>query len=80
MPIKFLKQIQVHPVHEDAVHYILNFCFKHLRYCNPGETLGPNAASIHTIADLYAKVLSYTLTRCYPLYLVDLQALVVFSR
>ena len=44
MPIKFLKQIQVHPGHEDAVHYILNFCFKPLRYCNPGKTLGPKGS------------------------------------
>ena len=39
------------------MHYIENLCFKHFKYRGPGETLGPNAASIHTIADLYAEVL-----------------------
>ena len=55
--IEVLKQLQVHPGHEDLVHYIENLCFKHFKYRGPGETLGPNAASIHTIADLYAEVL-----------------------
>ena len=55
--IEILKQLHVHPGHEDLVHHIENLCFKHFRYRGPGETLGPNAASIHAIADLYAEVL-----------------------
>ena len=55
--IEVLKQLQVHPGHEELVHYIENLCFKHFKYRGAGETLGPNAASIHTIADLYAEVL-----------------------
>ena len=55
--IEVLKQLQVHPGHEDLVHYIENLCFKHFKYRGPGETLGPNAASVHTIADLHAEVL-----------------------
>ena len=47
----------MHPGHEDLVHTIENLCFKHFKYRGPGETLGPNATSIHTIADLYAQVL-----------------------
>jgi len=55
--IEVLKQLHVHPGHEDLVHYIENLCFKHFKYRGAGETLGPNATSIHTIADLYAEVL-----------------------
>ena len=55
--IEVLKQFHVHPGHEELVHFIENLCFKHFKYRGPGETLGPNASSIHTIADLYAEVL-----------------------
>jgi len=54
--IEVLKQLHVHPGHEDLVHYIQNLCFKHFKY-RDSVTLGPNATSIHTIADLYAEVL-----------------------
>ena len=55
--IEILKQFAVHPGHEDLIHFIENLCFRHFKYRGPGETLGPNATSIHTIADLYAEVL-----------------------
>jgi len=55
--IEVLKQLHVHPGHEDLVRYIESLCFRHFKYRGPGETLGPNATSIHNIADLYAEVL-----------------------
>ena len=54
--IEVLKQLSVHPGHEDLVQRIENLCFKHFRYRDT-PTLGPNASNIHIIADLYAEVL-----------------------
>ena len=54
--IEVLKQLSVHPGHEDLVQYIENIAFKHFRY-RESQTLGPNAANIHMMADLYAEVL-----------------------
>ena len=54
--IEVLKQLSVHPGHEDLVQYIEVIAFKHFRY-RDSQTLGPNAANIHMIADLYAEVL-----------------------
>ena len=54
--IEVLKQLSVHPGHEDLVQYIENIAFKHFRY-RDSQTLGPNAANIHMMADLYAEVL-----------------------
>ena len=54
--IEVLKQLSVHPGHEDLVQYVENIAFKHFRY-RDSQTLGPNAANIHMMADLYAEVL-----------------------
>ena len=54
--IEVLKQLSVHPGHEDLVQYIENIAFKHFRY-RDSQTLGPNASNIHMMADLYAEVL-----------------------
>ena len=54
--IEVLKQLSVHPGHENLVHHIENIAFKHFRF-RDSVTLGPNAVNIHMIADLYAEVI-----------------------
>ena len=54
--VEILKQLHVHPGHEDLVRHIEDIAFRHFRYRDTA-TLGPNAANIHMIADLYAEVL-----------------------
>ncbi|BES98592.1 furry homolog (Drosophila) [Nesidiocoris tenuis] len=54
--IEVLKQLSLHPGHEDLVTYIENLSFKHFKY-REGQGSGVNAANFHTVADLYAEVL-----------------------
>ncbi|XP_075228459.1 microtubule binding protein furry isoform X2 [Lycorma delicatula] len=54
--IEVLKQLTFHPGHEDLVLYIENIAFRHFKY-KEGVQSSPNAANIHTVADLYAEVM-----------------------
>lgn len=54
--IEVLKQLHVHPGHEDLIRNIENLAFKHFKY-REGIQNNPNAHNIHIIADLYAEVI-----------------------
>ncbi|XP_046454255.1 protein furry-like isoform X2 [Daphnia pulex] len=54
--IEVLKQLPVHPGHEDLVNYIENLAFKNFKY-RDGVQNSPNAANMLVIADLYAEVI-----------------------
>ncbi|XP_059089513.1 protein furry-like isoform X3 [Tigriopus californicus] len=54
--IEVLKQLHVHPGHEELVRYIEDIAFRHFKF-RDSALLGPNAANMHMIADLYAEVL-----------------------
>ncbi|XP_055840446.1 protein furry isoform X2 [Episyrphus balteatus] len=54
--IEILKQLPVHPGHEDIIRNIENLAFKHFKY-KDGLQNNPNANNIHMIADLYAEVI-----------------------
>lgn len=54
--IEVLKQLSVHPGHDDLVNYIENLAFKHFRFREGAQT-GPNAQNVNIIADLYAEVM-----------------------
>lgn len=54
--IEVLKQLSVHPGHDDLVNYIENLAFKHFRFREGAQT-GPNAQNVNIIADLYAEVI-----------------------
>ncbi|KAJ8924572.1 hypothetical protein NQ315_000721 [Exocentrus adspersus] len=54
--IEVLKQMSLHPGHEDLVQYIENLALKHFKY-HEGIQNSPNSANIHMISDLYAEVI-----------------------
>ncbi|CAH2001764.1 unnamed protein product [Acanthoscelides obtectus] len=54
--IEVLKQMGLHPGHEDLVQYIENLALKHFKY-HEGIQNSPNSANIHMISDLYAEVI-----------------------
>lgn len=54
--IEVLKQLPVHPGHEDLVSHIETLAFKHFKYRDSVQT-GMNAANFHIVADLYAEVI-----------------------
>ncbi|KAK7078985.1 hypothetical protein SK128_027864 [Halocaridina rubra] len=54
--IEVLRQLAVHPGHDDLVRHIEDIAFKHFRY-REGVQNNPNGANINTIADLYAEVI-----------------------
>lgn len=54
--IEVLKQLSVHPGHEDLTGYIENVAFKHFKYRETSH-LDPNLQNINIIADLYAEVI-----------------------
>ncbi|EFX83758.1 hypothetical protein DAPPUDRAFT_223280, partial [Daphnia pulex] len=55
-PVEVLKQLPVHPGHEDLVNYIENLAFKNFKY-RDGVQNSPNAANMLVIPDLYAEVI-----------------------
>ncbi|XP_042872601.1 protein furry-like isoform X6 [Penaeus japonicus] len=54
--IEVLRQLAVHPGHDDLVRHIEDIAFKHFKY-REGVQNNPNGANINTIADLYAEVI-----------------------
>ncbi|XP_072390599.1 protein furry isoform X1 [Diabrotica undecimpunctata] len=54
--IEVLKQMGLHPGHEDLVQYIENLALKHFKH-HEGIQNSPNSANIHMISDLYAEVI-----------------------
>nr|XP_023011562.1 protein furry [Leptinotarsa decemlineata] len=54
--IEVLKQMSLHPGHEDLVQYIENLAIKHFKH-HEGIQNSPNSANIHMISDLYAEVI-----------------------
>ncbi|RWS23768.1 protein furry-like protein, partial [Leptotrombidium deliense] len=54
--IEVLKQLPLHPGHEDLVNYIENLAFKHFKFREGAQT-NPNIQNINIIADLYAEVI-----------------------
>uniref|UniRef100_T1J0K0 DAD domain-containing protein n=1 Tax=Strigamia maritima TaxID=126957 RepID=T1J0K0_STRMM len=54
--IEVLKQLTVHPGHEDLVNYIENLAFRHFKF-REGSQSGTNATNNHIVADLYAEVI-----------------------
>ncbi|XP_057665202.1 protein furry isoform X1 [Diorhabda carinulata] len=54
--IEVLKQMGLHPGHEDLVQYIENLALKHFKH-HEGIQNNPNSANIHMISDLYAEVI-----------------------
>ncbi|KAG5899998.1 hypothetical protein JTB14_009085 [Gonioctena quinquepunctata] len=54
--IEVLKQMSLHPGHEDLVQYIENLAIKHFKH-HEGNQNSPNSANIHMISDLYAEVI-----------------------
>ncbi|XP_064103219.1 protein furry-like isoform X6 [Macrobrachium nipponense] len=54
--IEVLRQLAVHPGHDDLVKHIEDIAFKHFKY-REGVQNNPNGANINTIADLYAEVI-----------------------
>ncbi|XP_022697352.1 protein furry homolog-like, partial [Varroa jacobsoni] len=54
--IEVLKQLPLHPGHEDLVLYIENLAFKHFKF-REGSQQGPNVTNFNIIADLYAEVI-----------------------
>ncbi|KAH7962694.1 hypothetical protein HPB52_017528 [Rhipicephalus sanguineus] len=55
--IEVLKQLPLHPGHEDLVSHIESLAFKHFRYRESSQT-GPNAQNFNIVADLYAEVVA----------------------
>ncbi|KAL3211619.1 hypothetical protein MRX96_036311 [Rhipicephalus microplus] len=55
--IEVLKQLPLHPGHEDLVGHIESLAFKHFRYRESSQT-GPNAQNYNIVADLYAEVVA----------------------
>ncbi|KAL7630650.1 UNVERIFIED_CONTAM: hypothetical protein RMT77_019147, partial [Armadillidium vulgare] len=53
--IEVLKQLPVHPGHDDLIKFIEDIAFKHFKY-REGVQNNPNGANINIIADLYAEV------------------------
>ncbi|XP_067137576.1 protein furry [Centruroides vittatus] len=54
--IEVLKQLPVHPGHDDLVNHIENLAFKHFKFREGAQT-GPNVQNVNIIADLYAEVI-----------------------
>jgi len=54
--IEVLKQLPLHPGHEDLINYIENLAFKHFKF-REGTQNNPNIQNINIIADLYAEVI-----------------------
>lgn len=55
--IEVLRQLPLHPGHEDLVGHIESLAFKHFRYRESSQT-GPNAQNFNIVADLYAEVVA----------------------
>ncbi|XP_045105728.1 protein furry-like isoform X4 [Portunus trituberculatus] len=53
--IEVLRQLAVHPGHDDLVKHIEDVAFKHFKY-REGVQNNPNGENINTISDLYAEV------------------------
>lgn len=53
--IEVLRQLPLHPGHEDLVGYIETMAFKHFRFRESSQT-GPNAQNVNIVADLCAEV------------------------
>lgn len=54
--IEVLKQLPLHPGHEDITIYVENLAFKHFRFRESAQK-DPNIQNINIIADLYAEVI-----------------------
>ncbi|XP_069960081.1 protein furry isoform X3 [Cherax quadricarinatus] len=54
--IEVLRQLAVHPGHDDLVRHIEDIAFKHFKY-REGVQNNPNGENINIIADLYAEVI-----------------------
>ncbi|XP_065575370.1 protein furry homolog-like [Artemia franciscana] len=54
--IEVLKQLSVHPGHDDLIQYIENLAFKHFKY-KEGLASSPNYSNHLKIADLYGEVI-----------------------
>ncbi|XP_015783421.1 protein furry [Tetranychus urticae] len=54
--IEVLKQLPLHPGHEDLISHIENLAFKHFKY-REGAKNDPNYQNINIVADLYAEVI-----------------------
>ncbi|RWS16502.1 protein furry-like protein [Dinothrombium tinctorium] len=54
--IEVLKQLPLHPGHEDLINHIENLAFKHFKF-REGAQNNPNIQNINIIADLYAEVI-----------------------
>lgn len=54
--IEVLRQLPLHPGHEDLINFIENLAFKHFVF-REGTQNNPNMANINIIADLYAEVI-----------------------
>lgn len=54
--VEVLKQLPLHPGHEDLTGYVENLAFKHFRYRESTQQ-DPNIQNINIIADLYAEVI-----------------------
>jgi len=54
--IEVLRQLPVHPGHDELVRHIEVLAFGHFKY-RDASSLGPNASNIVAVADLYAEVL-----------------------
>lgn len=55
--IEVLRQLPLHPGHEDLVGHIELLAFKHFRFRESAQT-GPNAQNFNIVADLYAEVVA----------------------
>lgn len=55
--IEVLRQLPLHPGHEDLVGHIESLAFKHFRFRESAQT-GPNAQNFNIVADLYAEVVA----------------------
>ncbi|KAI1301913.1 Protein furry -like protein-like [Halotydeus destructor] len=54
--IEILKQLPLHPGHEDLISYVEMLAFKHFKYRESIQQ-DPNIQSINIVADLYAEVI-----------------------
>ncbi|XP_064474584.1 protein furry-like [Ornithodoros turicata] len=78
--IEVLKQLPLHPGHEDLVGYIDTLAFKHFRFRESSQT-GPNAQNVNIVADLYAEVVGVlaqsrfqSVRKCFMAELKELRA------
>ncbi|UXI15497.1 Heterogeneous nuclear ribonucleoprotein K [Sarcoptes scabiei] len=54
--IEILKQLPLHPGHDDLTGYVETLAFKHFKFREDAQS-NPNLANINMIADLYAEVI-----------------------